>query len=169
MTAKPALRSAKCTFINDMFALRYVCTRARYSTSVTILCSISSRSLAIFSALLYLCSQCACERSRMGMRAEYTCVYMARQGPGRREGETMRSRSHNGRARCPGTQKVHCIYKSFIMNYTMVYLKWEACLVRGYMGYRDYNACGADGEQTGEPGVQEASEIRSATTGRYRV
>ena len=27
------------------------------------------------------------------------------------------------------------------MNYTMVYLKWEACLVRGYMGYRDYNAC----------------------------
>lgn len=37
-------------------------------------------------------------------------------------------------------QKVHCIYKSFIMNYTMLYLKWEACLVPGYMGYRDYNA-----------------------------
>lgn len=56
------------------------------------------------------------------------------------------------------------------MNYTMVYLKWEACLVRGYMGYRDYNACGADvggegeggGErQTGISGYKEASEIRA--------
>lgn len=53
--------------------------------------------------------------------------------------------SHNGRARDTPAQKVHCIYKSFIMNYTMVYLKWEACLVRGYMGYRDYNACGGSG------------------------
>lgn len=51
------------------------------------------------------------------------------------------------RARGAPTQKVHCIYKSFIMNYTMVYLKWEACLVHGYMGYRDYNACGGGREQ----------------------
>lgn len=50
------------------------------------------------------------------------------------------------RARDSPLQKVHCIYKSFIMNYTMVYLKWEACLVRGYMGYRDYNACRAERE-----------------------
>lgn len=65
------------------------------------------------------------------------------------------------RARDAPPQKVHCIYKSFIMNYTMVYLKWEACLVRGYMGYRDYNACGGE-----KPGLQRPG-IRA--TGRYRV
>jgi hypothetical protein len=27
------------------------------------------------------------------------------------------------------------------MNYMMLYLKWVGCLVRRYMGYRDYNAC----------------------------
>lgn len=60
----------------------------------------------------------------------------------------MRERKRGSRCGCAhaaqrarAVQKVHCIYKSFIMNYTMVYLKWEACLVRGYMGYRDYNAC----------------------------
>lgn len=53
------------------------------------------------------------------------------------------------RARGAPAQKVHCIYKSFIMNYTMVYLKWEACLVHGYMGYRDYNTCGG-GRERGE-------------------
>lgn len=52
-------------------------------------------------------------------------------------------------ARGAPAQKVHCIYKSFIMNYTMVYLKWEACLVRGYMGYRDYNACSEEGPRGG--------------------
>lgn len=71
-------------------------------------------------------------------------------------------------ARCAPAQKVHCIYKSFIMNYTMVYLKWEACLVHGYMGYRDYNACGG-GRERGErdPRLQEAADSRA--TARYRV
>lgn len=76
------------------------------------------------------------------------------------------------RARGAPVQKVHCIYKSFIMNYTMVYLKWEACLVRGYMGYRDYNACGGERRTEGGrgrrgPRLQEASDPRA--TGRYRV
>lgn len=61
-------------------------------------------------------------------------------------------------ARCARLQKVHCIYKSFIMNYTMVYLKWEACLVRGYMGYRDYNACGRE-----KPGLQRGWDTRNRT------
>lgn len=77
--------------------------------------------------------------------------------------------SHNGRAML--WQKVHCIYKSFIMNYTMVYLKWEACLVHGYMGYRDYNACGgAGGRERGErdPRLQEAAGPRAQPHG-YRV
>lgn len=54
------------------------------------------------------------------------------------------------------------------MNYTMVYLKWEACLVHGYMGYRDYNACGG-GRERGErdPRLQEAADSRA--TARYRV
>lgn len=39
------------------------------------------------------------------------------------------------------------------MNYTMVYLKWEACLVRGYMGYRDYNACREERERERETGT----------------
>lgn len=71
-------------------------------------------------------------------------------------------------ARCAPAQKVHCIYKSFIMNYTMVYLKWEACLVHGYMGYRDYNAC-SGGRERGErdPRLQEAADSRA--TARYRV
>lgn len=74
--------------------------------------------------------------------------------------------SHNGRG--ASTQKVHCIYKSFIMNYTMVYLKWEACLVRGYMGYRDYNACGGERERSErDPRLQEAVDSRA--TARYRV
>lgn len=71
--------------------------------------------------------------------------------------------SHNGRA----VQKVHCIYKSFIMNYTMVYLKWEACLVHGYMGYRDYNACGG-GRESGTraiPRLQEAADSRATAHG----
>lgn len=38
-------------------------------------------------------------------------------------------------------QKVHCIYALFIANYTMVYLKWKACRVHGYMEYWEYNAC----------------------------
>lgn len=72
------------------------------------------------------------------------------------------------RARGAPAQKVHCIYKSFIMNYTMVYLKWEACLVHGYMGYRDYNACGG-GRERGERDLrlQEAADPRA--TARYRV
>lgn len=65
------------------------------------------------------------------------------------------------RARDAPLQKVHCIYKSFIMNYTMVYLKWEACLVRGYMGYRDYNACRGE-----KPGLQRSG---IPATGRCRV
>lgn len=82
------------------------------------------------------------------------CVH-TRQGKGK-------SRSRRGgclaqRARGTPAQKVHCIYKSFIMNYTMVYLKWEACLVRGYMGYRDYNACGGERERNErDPRLQEA-------------
>lgn len=70
------------------------------------------------------------------------------------------------RARDSPLQKVHCIYKSFIMNYTMVYLKWEACLVRGYMEYRDYNACREERERERNrdyngPGIR--------ATGRCRV
>ena len=68
------------------------------------------------------------------------------------------------RARDSPLQKVHCIYKSFIMNYTMVYLKWEACLVRGYMGYRDYNACREERERERErekPGLQRAWDTRN--------
>lgn len=60
------------------------------------------------------------------------------------------------------------------MNYTMVYLKWEACLVHGYMGYRDYNACGGGARGSGEggggerdPRLQEAADSRA--TARYRV
>lgn len=64
------------------------------------------------------------------------------------------------RARDSPLQKVHCIYKSFIMNYTMVYLKWEACLVRGYMGYRDYNACREERERE-KPGLQRAWDTRN--------
>lgn len=86
--------------------------------------------------------------------------------------------AQRARARDTPAQKVHCIYKSFIMNYTMVYLKWEACLVRGYMGYRDYNACGGSGggreghgghkgEGERDPGLQGAPDPRA--TGRYRV
>lgn len=72
------------------------------------------------------------------------------------------------RARGAPAQKVHCIYKSFIMNYTMVYLKWEACLVHGYMGYRDYNACGGGRERSErDPRLQEAADSRA--TARYRV
>lgn len=70
-------------------------------------------------------------------------------------------------ARGAPAQKVHCIYKSFIMNYTMVYLKWEACLVRGYMGYRDYNACSEEGGGGGDTRLQGVSNPRA--TGRYRV
>lgn len=48
----------------------------------------------------------------------------------------------------------------------MVYLKWEACLVRGYMGYRDYNACREERERERNrdyngPGI--------CATGRCRV
>ena len=74
------------------------------------------------------------------------------------------------RARDSPLQKVHCIYKSFIMNYTMVYLKWEACLVRGYMGYRDYNACREERERERERGRNRdynGPGIRA--TGRCRV
>lgn len=72
------------------------------------------------------------------------------------------------RARDAPAQKVHCIYKSFIMNYTMVYLKWEACLVHGYMGYRDYNAYGGERVRDGrDPRLQEATDSRA--TARYRV
>lgn len=91
----------------------------------------------------------------------YACIYTI-EARGREGGDDAVARTTG--ARCPDIQKVHCIYKSFIMNYTMVYLKWEACLVRGYMGYRDYNACGAHGGQTrgrGSRSLQEASEIRA--------
>lgn len=70
------------------------------------------------------------------------------------------------RARGAPVQKVHCIYKSFIMNYTMVYLKWEACLVRGYMGYRDYNACGGEsGERRAASGRRKRAEGSKTTRG----
>lgn len=68
------------------------------------------------------------------------------------------------RAHGAPAQKVHCIYKSFIMNYTMVYLKWEACLVRGYMGYRDYNACSEEGAKGGNTRLQGASNLRGNRT-----
>lgn len=86
----------------------------------------------------------------------------------RRKGGVGRRGCLAQRARGAPAQKVHCIYKSFIMNYTMVYLKWEACLVHGYMGYRDYNACGG-GRDRGErdPRLQEAADSRA--TARYRV
>lgn len=71
------------------------------------------------------------------------------------------------RARGAPAQKVHCIYKSFIMNYTMVYLKWEACLVHGYMGYRDYNACG--GGRKRDPRLQEAADSRATARSRVGV
>lgn len=84
----------------------------------------------------------ACAYTRTYTHAD-VCVH-TRQGKG---GEPRRGYLAQ-QARGAPTQKVHCIYKSFIMNYTMVYLKWEACLVHGYMGYRDYNACGGGREGT---------------------
>jgi len=94
-----------------------------------------------------------------------TDVYACTRGEGK--GESRRGCLAQ-RARGAPTQKVHCIYKSFIMNYTMVYLKWEACLVHGYMGYRDYNACGGRRERSErDPRLQEAADPRA--TARYRV
>lgn len=104
---------------------------------------------------------CVCHRVCVYARTYAIVCVHTRQGKGER-----------GRRGCLAqrapAQKVHCIYKSFIMNYTMVYLKWEACLVHGYMGYRDYNACGG-GRERGErdPRLQEAADSRA--TARYRV
>lgn len=55
------------------------------------------------------------------------------------------------------------------MNYTMVYLKWEACLVRGYMGYRDYNACGGSGGGREGHGGQGGGEEGSGDYKGHRI
>jgi len=110
---------------------------------------------------------CVCHRACIYARTCALVYVHTRRRKGGERAEVVAS--HNGRAVL--WQKVHCIYKSFIMNYTMVYLKWEACLVHGYMGYRDYNACGgAGGRERGErdPRLQEAAGPRAQPHG-YRV
>lgn len=87
------------------------------------------------------CRDPTCVRHRV---YAHTCVHACACNGGRAADALLAQQARGAPA-----QKVHCIYKSFIMNYTMVYLKWKACLVRGYMGYRDYNAC-SEGARRGK-------------------